>query len=82
MKSKEHYISYNVDRQLYHGKRKGDIVENKTLYGFSGAAEVVAYGFKDNNSLIIKLEDGTIKPDVAERLSIVRLVEERTNFNY
>jgi hypothetical protein len=68
----------NENRNRYYGLRKGDIV----FLGFKSQsprklAEVVGYGFMDNNRVYVKTEDGEETDYVAEWCEILVKVEER-----
>lgn len=69
----------NKDRHRYYGLRVGDLVQirtgmqNKTMLN----AEVISYGFLDNNRVILRLEDGKETDWVAEWCTIVTRVEDR-----
>lgn len=68
----------NVDRRRYYGLRIGDTVtcEGRQLKQFSGTAEVVEYGFMDNNRVTVE-QDGHRFSCVAEWMDIVTKVEDK-----
>ncbi len=66
----------NENRNRYYGLRVGDTVE----LGFGKdkpKAEVIAYGFMDNNRVYVKLEDGSETDYVAEWCKILIKVEDK-----
>lgn len=68
----------NKNRTRYYGLRIGDTV--KLLYTqkkIEPIAEVIEYGFMDNNRVIVRLEDGTKTDWVAEWCEIITKVEEK-----
>jgi hypothetical protein len=64
----------NEFRDRYYGLRVGDIVN---LYSIKCKAEVIGYGFLDNNSIRLKLEDGREVNWIAEHCEIITKVEDR-----
>lgn len=57
----------NQERRRYYGLRIGDTVELLFTHKKEVTlAEVVEYGFMDNNRVWVKLEDGTTTDWVAE----------------
>ena len=70
----------NKERNRYYGLRIGDIVSPKGIDGkewSKGKAEVIEYGFMDNNAVYIRVEDGTETKWVAEWCEIITKVEDR-----
>ncbi|NMC61422.1 MAG: hypothetical protein GYA51_18875 [Candidatus Methanofastidiosa archaeon] len=68
----------NADRHRYYGLRIGDLVQIKVgVFSKPKNAEVIDYGFLDNNRVILRLEDGTETDWVAEWCTIVEKVEDR-----
>lgn len=70
----------NEKRNRYYGLRIGDIVSPKGLDGkesSKGKAEVIDFGFMDNNAVYIKFEDGTETKWVAEWCKIITKIEDR-----
>lgn len=71
----------NKERRRYYGLRIGDLIE---VIGFHGIpnknAEVIQYGFGDNNRVYVEYEDGTQGREVAEYCKILTKVEDRKNF--
>ncbi|MDD4972502.1 MAG: hypothetical protein PHT07_23980 [Paludibacter sp.] len=68
----------NKERHRYYGVRVGDTV--KLLFSNQNPepiAEVVEYGFLDNNRVVVQLEDGTMKGWVAEWCEIITKVEDK-----
>jgi len=73
------FLFTNEKRNRYYGVRVGDTV--KLLFSHKEKdpiAEVVGYGFMDNNRVIVKLEDGTETDWVAEWCEIIEKVEDKT----
>ena len=69
---------YNKERHRYYGLRKGDIVKS-TIHGFN-EAEIVGYGFMDNNKVYVKEPNSTEEFEVvAEWCQVVTKVEDRLN---
>lgn len=81
--SSESNTTYNFDNEeriRYYGLRKGDLVSPKGLDDkewFKGICEVIDYCEDDNNKVLIKSNDGTIKEWIAEWCDIVTKVEDR-----
>ena len=68
----------NNERHRYYGLRIGDLVKVETYpRGKFLNAEVMDYGFLDNNRVILKFEDGSIDGWVAEWCIITTKVEDR-----
>jgi hypothetical protein len=69
----------NVDRDRYYGLRVGDIVDLKSIDGkiLYENAEVINYGFMDNNRVMVKLVSGSETNWVAEWCAIIIKVEDR-----
>jgi hypothetical protein len=69
----------NKDRTRYYGLRKGDIVNLKGVNGDVGYlnAEVIDYGFMDNNRVIVRRANGEETDWVAEWCQMVTKVEDR-----
>jgi len=70
----------NPERHRYYGLRKGDLVTIRTGMQNNPKivnAEVIDYGVWDNNRVILKFEDGTETPWVAEWCTIVTKVEDK-----
>jgi hypothetical protein len=69
----------NKERNRYYGLRIGDLVTINM--GMSGSkplnAEVIEYGFFDNNRVYLKLEDGSEISWVAEWCTLITKVENR-----
>jgi hypothetical protein len=70
----------NKDRNRYYGLRVGDLVQIEA--GLQSApkilnAEVIDYGFMDNNRVVLKLERGEETDWVAEWCKIITKVEDR-----
>jgi hypothetical protein len=70
----------NVDRDRYYGLRVGDTVnlrglDGKTLFE---NAEVISYGFMDNNRITVKLANDNETNWVAEWCEIVTRVEDKS----
>jgi hypothetical protein len=73
----------NENRNRYYGKRIGDIVKIKSYYsGKYMLAEVVGYGFMNNNALkyIILDDKDTVLQMTAEDSDILLRVEDRHEF--
>jgi len=70
----------NQERHRYYGLRKGDLVKVETYpRGTFLNAEVIDYGFWDNNRVVLRFEDGKEDGWVAEWCIIVTKVEDRTD---
>jgi hypothetical protein len=69
----------NETRSRYYGLRKGDIVDLKGIDGkvCHPNAEVIEYGFMDNNRVIVRLMSGSETDWVAEYCNIIVKVEDR-----
>lgn len=68
----------NADRHRYYGLRIGDLVQIKAgVFSKPMKAEVIDYGFMDNNRVILRLEDGSETDWVAEWCTITEKVEDR-----
>ena len=72
----------NVNRNRYYGLRIGDIVELKYFNNFKEnpdpKAEVIEYGFMDNNKVKVKLIDIDFEINwVAEWCNIITKVEDK-----
>jgi hypothetical protein len=68
----------NKERRRYYGLRVGDTVE--LLFSHkpkNPRAEVIEYGFMDNNRVIVRLEDGVETDWVAEWCTIIEKVEDK-----
>lgn len=70
----------NKERHRYYGLRIGDLVQIKT--GLQNApkilnAEVINYGFMDNNRVMLRPESGTDFDWIAEWCTIITKVEDR-----
>jgi hypothetical protein len=63
----------NSERRRYYGLRVGDIVKCKA-YDIA-QAEVVAYGFLDNNSVIVQEEGKEPRKVVAEWCDIITKID-------
>lgn len=68
----------NEQRTRYYGLRKGDTVSITAFGNVKKNAEVFDYGFMDNNRVILKFEDGTKVPYVAEWCTIITKVEDKS----
>jgi hypothetical protein len=73
MKTKQQFD--NSERLRYYGLRIGDIIKCDA-YGIT-EAEVVNYGFFDNNSVIVKEKGKEPRKVVAEWCDIITRVENR-----
>ena len=74
----------NADRHRYYGLRIGDLVKIKMGMQNNPImknAEVISYGFMDNNRVILKLESGEETNWVAEWCIIVTKVEDRSHIS-
>ena len=72
----------NKERHRYYGLRVGDLVQIRTGMQNNPImidAEVIAYGFLDNNRVILKLESGEETSWVAEWCKIITKVEDRVS---
>ena len=69
----------NSERNRYYGLRIGDIVKCKS-YDID-YAEVIDYGFLDNNSVIVKENGKEPRKVVAEWCDIITKVEDRQQYN-
>ena len=71
----------NAERHRYYGLRIGDLVEIKIWKELKLHAEVIEYGYLDNNRVILRLLDGSQAGEVcdwvAENLTITEKVEDR-----
>jgi hypothetical protein len=70
----------NKERHRYYGLRIGDLVQIKTGLQSNPKilnAEVIDYGFLDNNRVMLKLENGEETDWVAEWCTIVTKVEDK-----
>lgn len=67
----------NKERHRYYGVRVGDIVELEFSHKpVNPIAEVIEYGFMDNNSVFVRMEDGTETGWVAEHCKVIIRIEE------
>jgi len=69
----------NVNRNRYYGKRIGDTVKLSASFSpiNNTIAEVVEYGFMDNNRIYVKLENGETIKWTAEHCDIIKKVEDK-----
>lgn len=65
----------NKERRRYYGLRVGDKVK-ESWCGTHIEGEVVEYGFMDNNSVMVKDQNGEIRKCVAEWCEIIQRVDE------
>ena len=71
----------NFNRSRSYGKRVGDIIAVDLNPEGRFVSEVVSTFCADNNRIIIKWYDGTLKDFIAEYADIIIKVEERLDFN-
>lgn len=69
----------NVNRNRYYGLRIGDTVKLSASFSpiDNTIAEVVEYGFMDNNRVYVQLEDGEKIKWTAEHCKIITKVEDK-----
>lgn len=67
----------NKDRNRYYGLRVGDIVNAESIIGtiLYENCEVIAYGFMNNNKVMLRNMDGEEFEYIAEWCNIVKKVE-------
>ncbi len=70
----------NESRNRYYGKRVGDIVKIKRHNGRYIVAEVIEYGFLDNNRLTYKTIKGKEITSTAECSELILKVEDRADY--